>query len=211
MSSSAEKRAVRLTVGKLSLLAVAMFAFCFWVLPPLYNLFCEVTGLNGKTSSKPYTAISAEVDTSRTVRVKFIATKNINMPWGFEPSVFSVDVHPGEAVVTHFIAQNPTSHYMAGQAVPSMAPKNAIDYFHKTECFCFNQQILAPGETADLGLQFIVDQALPKAVKTITLSYTLFDVSDAAQQDIEQVRDANAEMETANDVGYSKHLAALIN
>jgi len=211
VSSSAEKRAVRLTVGKLSLLAVAMFAFCFWVLPPLYNLFCEVTGLNGKTSSKPYTAISAEVDTSRTVRVKFIATKNINMPWDFEPSVFSVDVHPGEAVVTHFVAQNPTLHYMAGQAVPSMAPKNAIDYFHKTECFCFNQQILAPGETADLGLQFIVDQALPKAVKTITLSYTLFDVSDAAQQDIEQVRDANEEMETANHGEYSKHLAALIN
>lgn len=86
---------------------------------------------------------------------------------------------------------------MAGQAIPSMAPKNAVDYFHKTECFCFNQQILAPGEKADLGLQFIVDQDLPKAVETITLSYTLFDVTDRMEESIEQVR---AE-KTANKLG----------
>lgn len=211
MTSSAEKRAVRITVGKLSLLAVAMFAFCFWVLPPLYNLFCEVTGLNGKTSSKPYTAVSAEVDTSRTVRVKFIATKNADMPWGFKPSEFAIDVHPGEPTITHFVAKNPTAKFMAGQAVPSMAPKNAIDYFHKTECFCFNQQILAPGETADLGLQFIVDQALPKAVKTITLSYTLFDVSESAEQDIEQVRQAQTELNTAALTAKPLQLAGLLN
>lgn len=185
MLRKADARAVRKTTLQMVVLAISMFAFCFWVLPPLYDLFCEVTGLNGKTSDTPYVAVSNEVDTSRTVRVKFIATKNSVMPWAFAPETFSIDVHPGEAVVTHFLASNPTAEFMAGQAVPSMAPKNATDYFHKTECFCFNQQILAPGEGAKLGLRFIVDQALPKAVKSITLSYTLFDVTEGAADNIE--------------------------
>lgn len=187
-----DKHAIRSTTAKLLVFAMVMFAFCMWVMPPLYTLFCELTGLNGKTDSTPYTVVNAEVDTSRTVRVKFIATKHTSMPWAFAPDVFSIDVHPGQAVDTKFLAHNPTKSFMAGQAVPSMAPKNATDYFHKTECFCFNQQILAPGETAELGLQFIVDQALPKAVKTITLSYTLFDVSESSEESIEQVRQAKS-------------------
>ena len=186
MSTKADSEAVRSTSLRLVVLAVAMFAFCMLVLPPLYTLFCEVTGINGKTSDKAYVAVSADVDTSRTVTVKFIATKNSAMPWAFAPENFSIDVHPGEATVTHFLAHNPTDQLMVGQAVPSMAPKNAANYFHKTECFCFNQQILAPGEKADLGLRFIVDQDLPKAVSNITLSYTLFDVTESSAELIEQ-------------------------
>jgi len=188
MAANSEKKAVRHTSLKLLALAVSMFAFCFWVLPPLYTLFCEVAGINGKITSSAYKAVSAGADTSRSVRVKFVATKNATMPWEFAPVSFSLDVHPGEAITTSFLAKNLTANYMAGQAIPSMAPKNAIDYFHKTECFCFNQQILAPGENAELGLQFIVDQDLPKAVKTITLSYTLFDVTDRMQDSINDVR-----------------------
>ena len=194
MLRKADAQAVRSTTLKLVLLALCMFAFCFWVLPPLYTLFCEVTGINGKTSSEPYTAVPMDVDTSRTVRVKFIATKNAEMPWGFSPETYAMDVHPGESVVTHFIADNPTANYMAGQAVPSMVPRNATDYFLKTECFCFNQQILAPGEHAELGLTFIVDQDLPKGVKTITLSYTLFDVTERAQETIEKQRLAGSQI-----------------
>lgn len=190
MAESNEKRANKITTLKLTALAVVMFVFCFWVLPPLYTLFCEVTGINGKISDSSYQAISAGVDESRTVRVKFIATNINDMPWDFAPQSFSLDVHPGEAITTAFLARNLTGQYMAGQAIPSMAPKNAIAYFHKTECFCFEQQILAPGEDAELGIQFIVDQNLPKAVNTITLSYTLFDVSDRMQDDIEQVKEA---------------------
>ena len=190
----ADKKAIRLTSLKLVMLAIAMFVFCLWVMPPLYNLFCEVTGLNGKTSDTPYTAVSADIDESRTVRVKFIAMKNASMPWGFEPETFSIDVHPGEAVETKFLAYNPTAGFMAAQAVPSMAPKNATNYFHKTECFCFNQQVLAPYENAELGLQFIVDQALPKAVKTITLSYTLFDITETAGEMIENARQLEKEI-----------------
>jgi cytochrome c oxidase assembly protein subunit 11 len=198
MSENAEKKAVKHTSLRLVALAFCMFAFCFWVLPPLYTLFCEVTGINGKISGASYEAVSAGVDESRTVRVKFVATKNDSMAWDFAPSTFAIDVHPGEAINTAFLAKNLTGAYMAGQAIPSMAPKNAIDYFHKTECFCFEQQILAPGENAELGIQFIVDQDLPKAVKSITLSYTLFDVTDRLQESIEQVRSARMEMKTTD-------------
>jgi len=118
------------------------------------------------------------------------------MPWDVEPMSFALDVRPGEAINSAFLAENPPAAYMAGQAIPSMAPKNALNYFHKTECFCFEQQILAPGENAELGIQFIVDQDLPKAVKTITLSYTLFDVTDRLQDSIEQVKKAREENES---------------
>ena len=165
------------TVMKLLGIVVAMFVFAIWVMPPIYNVFCEITGLNGKTAADPYTAVSADVDTDRLVEVQFISTRNENMPWGFKPESFSMHVHPGDITVTHFLASNPTDRIMVGQAVPSVAPLNASSYFLKTECFCFNQQVLGPHEQAELGLRFIVDQALPKAVKTITLSYTLFDVT----------------------------------
>jgi len=185
MSKDASKKAVQATIVKSMALVVAMFVFAVWVMPPIYNLFCEVTGLNGKTRGQ-YQAVSADIDTSRTVTVQFVGTNNENMPWGFKPADFSLQVHPGEAVVTDFIAHNPTKHIMVGQAVPSLVPHNATDYFHKTECFCFNQQALAPGETAKLGLQFIVDQEMPKAVNTITLSYTLFDVTADAPEAVAQ-------------------------
>lgn len=195
MNTQAEKKAVRLTILKLSILAVMMFIFCLFIMPPLYTLFCEVTGINGKTSGQAYTAVSSEVDTSRTVNVRFIATKNSVMPWDFSPGTYSIDVHPGQAISTEFMAFNPTDKYMVGQAVPSLAPKNAADYFHKTACFCFDQQILAPGERAQLGLRFIVDQALPKNVKSIVLSYTLFDVTDNSKNVIEQRRQQDSDVE----------------
>ncbi|SMF55784.1 cytochrome c oxidase assembly protein subunit 11 [Alteromonadaceae bacterium Bs31] len=173
-----EKQAIRKSIARSLALVVAMFVFAMWVMPPLYNLFCEVTGLNGKTKGQ-YVPVSAEVDTSRLITVQFVGTNNENMTWGFKPKDFSLQVHPGQAVVTDFIAHNPSNAIMVGQAIPSLVPHNATDYFHKTECFCFNQQTLAPGETANLGLQFIVDQEVPRGVNTITLSYTLFDVTEA--------------------------------
>jgi cytochrome c oxidase assembly protein subunit 11 len=174
------------TIAKLSCLAVAMFVFAMWVMPPLYTLFCEVTGLNSKYLAGKAEAVESTIDTSRTVRVKFISTKNAEMPWGFQPENFYIDVHPGEAIETKFIAMNPTQDFMVGQAIPSINPNNATNYFHKTECFCFNSQVLAPGEEADLGLVFIVDQELPKSVKSIVLSYTLFDITEASPEQIEQ-------------------------
>ncbi|KUJ83062.1 cytochrome c oxidase assembly protein [Microbulbifer flavimaris] len=163
--------------AKLLTLAVSMLVFAIFVMPPLYDAFCEITGLNGKTGTK-YEAVPAAVDRERLVTVQFVASNNENMPWAFRPSVVSVKVHPGEAMDTVFLADNPTGKLMVGQAIPSVVPFKAAQYFHKTECFCFNQQTLAAGESAELPLRFIIDPDLPASVNTITLSYTLFDVTE---------------------------------
>ncbi|WP_028875831.1 cytochrome c oxidase assembly protein [Teredinibacter turnerae] len=181
MSDVREQRGIARSIGRSVALVIAMFLFATLVMPPLYTLFCDVTGLNGKTRGQA-TPVAAAVDTSRQVTVRFVSAKNANMPWQFRPEDFSLKVHPGEQIVTHFFAQNPTANIMVGQAVPSMVPHNATDYFHKMACFCFNQQALGPGEAANLGLLFVVDQALPKAINTIILSYTLFDVTASSPQ-----------------------------
>ena len=165
------------TTAKLLTLAVGMLGFALFVMPPLYDAFCEVTGLNGKTRGR-YEAVPAAVDRDRLVKVQFVASNNENMPWDFQPSVVEMRVHPGEATDTVFLAHNPSDREMIAQAIPSLVPSKATAYFHKTECFCFNQQTLAAGESAELGLRFIVDPDLPSGINTITLSYTLFDVTE---------------------------------
>ena len=165
------------TVAKLGAVAVAMFAFVFVVMVPLYNVLCDALGINGKTSSEAYTSVVVQVDESRSVKVQFVATNNDGMPWVFSPDVTEMVVHPGAANDTVFFAANPTANSMIAQAVPSVSPSRAAEYFHKTECFCFEQQPLDGNSEAEMPLQFIVDQDLPADIKTITLSYTLFDVT----------------------------------
>lgn len=176
MGRSLEKSNL-LTTLKLLGVVVGMFVFALYIMPPLYTLFCEITGLNGKTGGK-YEATEIRVDPSRTITVQFVATNNENMPWTFTPMTYTMKVHPGEEREVRYLAQNPTQHPMVAQAVPSLVPFNAAEYFHKTECFCFNQQALDGGESAELPLRFIVDQDIPDKVKTITLSYTIFDVTE---------------------------------
>ncbi|MEE4202317.1 MAG: cytochrome c oxidase assembly protein [Halieaceae bacterium] len=166
------------TTVKLLAVAVAMFAFVFVVMVPLYNVLCDVLGINGKTSGEAYTSVAAEVDESRTITIQFVATNNEEMPWEFGPSVTMMKVHPGAANDTVFHAANPTPQHMVAQAIPSISPSRAAEYFHKTECFCFNQQPLDGNSSAEMPLQFIIDQDLPRDIRTITLSYTLFDVTD---------------------------------
>jgi len=165
------------TVAKLGAVAVAMFAFVFVVMVPLYNVLCDALGINGKTSSEAYTAVFAQVDESRSIKVQFVAMNNDGMPWAFSPDVTEMVVHPGAANDTVFFAANPTAQSMIAQAIPSASPSRAAEYFHKTECFCFEQQPLDGNSEAEMPLQFIVDQDLPADIKTITLSYTLFDVT----------------------------------
>lgn len=165
------------TVAKLGAVAVAMFAFVFVVMVPLYNVLCDALGINGKTSSEAYTSVVAQVDESRSIKIQFVATNNDGMPWAFSPDVTEMVVHPGAANDTVFFAANPTADSMIAQAIPSVSPSRAAEYFHKTECFCFEQQPLDGNSEAEMPLQFIVDQDLPADIKTITLSYTLFDVT----------------------------------
>jgi len=168
------------TVTKLVAVAVFMFAFVFLVMVPLYNVLCDALGINGKTNGEAYTSVQAGVDETRLVSVQFVATNNEGMPWEFGPSTTVMKVHPGAVNETVFLARNPLPKAMIAQAIPSISPSRAVAYFHKTECFCFNQQPLDGGAAAELPLQYIVDRDLPADIHTITLSYTIFDVTDMA-------------------------------
>ena len=168
------------TVIKLVTVAVAMFAFVFVVMVPLYDVLCDALGINCKTSGQAYTAVQAGVDESRTITVQFVATNNEGMPWEFGPDTTAMKVHPGAVNDTVFHARNPRPEAMVAQATPSVSPARAAEYFHKTECFCFNQQPLDGESSAEMPLQFIIDQDLPRDIRTITLSYTIFDVTDMA-------------------------------
>ncbi len=168
------------TAAKLVVVTVAMFAFVFVVMVPLYNVLCDVLGINGKTNGEAYISVDVEVDTSREIKIQFLTSNNAGMPWEFGPTVKLMKVHPGAVNDTVFFARNPTPEAMIAQAIPSVSPARAAAYFHKTECFCFNQQPLEGESSAELPLQFIIDQDLPRDIKTITLSYTIFDVTDMA-------------------------------
>lgn len=165
-------------IKNLILTIVAMCAFAF-MLVPLYNVFCDVTGINGKMDLSVSSMPGVEIDTTRNVVVEFVVSHNKEMPWGFKPKHHELVVHPGELVTTAYYAKNPTKATMFAQAVPSMTPSKASRYFKKVECFCFSRQKLGPGEAAHLNLRFYLDPAVPKDVHRITLAYTIFDVTDA--------------------------------
>ena len=165
------------TALKLVFVVVGMFGFGF-ALVPLYDLICDVTGLNGKTGDQYTTTNTQVVDEDRIVKIQFIANNNAGMPWEFRPVVRTMEVRPGEMNETNFFVRNPAREAITAQAVPSVTPFRAAQYLHKTECFCFEQQELAAGESLDMPLRFIVDASLPKEVTTLTLSYTIFDITD---------------------------------
>ncbi len=164
----------RRIVSRLGLVVLAMFGFGF-ALVPLYDVFCDVTGLNGKTGQIGIEeALSGQVDESREVTVEFVASVNSDLPWEIRPMVRRVRVHPGEVTEVKYSARNTTGETVTGQAVPSLVPGLASKYFNKTECFCFTQQTLEAGEYREMPLRFIVDPELPGDVNSVALSYTFF-------------------------------------
>jgi cytochrome c oxidase assembly protein subunit 11 len=164
------------TVKKLLLIVFAMFGFGF-AMVPLYDVFCDITGLNGKTSDTAASYDVDGVDTKRIVKVQFISRTAKGIPWKFEPMINEISVHPGEMKLVKFYAKNISTTDIVGQAVPSVSPGKAAIYFHKIECFCFNNQPLKANEDVEMALQFYVDPELPEEVSTLTLSYTLYDVT----------------------------------
>jgi cytochrome c oxidase assembly protein subunit 11 len=170
--------------GKLALklvgLVIGMFGFGF-ALVPLYDVLCDITGLGGRTGDQyTYDPASMQRDSSRLVKVNFITNTNAGMVWDFWSESGGVRVNPGDVKVVNFYVTNPTDRRMVGQAVPSVVPMKAAQYFHKTECFCFESQVLEPGETMAMPMRFIVDPNLPRDVQSISLSYALFDISEFA-------------------------------
>jgi cytochrome c oxidase assembly protein subunit 11 len=157
-------------VAKLAITVVGMFG--------LYDVFCQLTGVNGKTGGKVvYEATTADIDEARIVTVQFSVTNNGSMSWEFRPLQKQIEVHPGELNEVKFYARNPSATRMIGQAVPSISPSVGADFLHKTECFCFTQQVLEAGESVEMPVRFFVDKALPADVHKMTLSYTMFDVT----------------------------------
>lgn len=150
-----------------------MFGFGY-ALVPLYDVFCDITGLNGKTGGKVTLDQQQIVDESRIVRVTFLATLNESMPWEFKPQTDFIEVHPGQHKTIYYTARNTASKNITGQAVPSVAPGLAAAYFHKTECFCFTEQELKPGEEKLMPVTFVVDKELPEQMNELILSYTFF-------------------------------------
>jgi cytochrome c oxidase assembly protein subunit 11 len=165
---------------KLIVISSAMFAFGY-ALIPMYKVLCEVTGINVVTSKNDYgtRAINAahkntQVDESRLITVEF--DSNTQGPFRFRSVKNSMQVHPGEMVQVVYEVVNVQGRPVSAQAIPSYAPKQATQHFTKLECFCFEQQTLKPNESREMPLVFVIDPALPKDVKNITLSYTFFEV-----------------------------------
>ena len=183
----------RRLVIRLLLVVACMFAFGF-ALVPIYDVMCQAFGINGKTAG----AYQGEqsVDEQRQVRVQFLATNAAGMSWEFRPTADELTVSAGASNEMVFIAHNPTSRPMTAQAIPSVAPSKAAAFFHKTECFCFTQQVLQPGERIEMPVRFIVDRDLPKDVKHLTLAYTLFDIT-ARKPPVAQVTLAQTALDRA--------------
>jgi cytochrome c oxidase assembly protein subunit 11 len=168
-SASANSLTLRLVI-----MAVAMFGFGFLVLPPLYSVFCEITGLGGKTNRTA--AVVAETpDEGRSVRLEFVTSVNAYAPFAFQAETDAMAINPGTLYDATFVARNLADRGKIAQAVPSVAPQQAAKYFKKLECFCFTTQEFASGEEKRMPVRFIVDSDLPAHIDTITLSYTFFD------------------------------------
>jgi cytochrome c oxidase assembly protein subunit 11 len=163
-----------------NLVVVGMFGFGF-ALVPIYSVFCKVTGFGGKTGGVyRYDGSEVKPDPNRLVEVTFITDDSAGMPWEFRPETTTVRVHPGVLTEVKFYARNPTDHVMVGQAIPSVVPLQAAAHFHKTECFCFSRQVLKPGQALEMPMRFFVAPELPRNVDSISLSYSMYDVTALA-------------------------------
>ena len=166
------------TKTNLKLVSLVLGMFCFgFALVPIYDVFCEITGLNGKTNEVAYTGSDIEKE-NRFIKIKFISNVANSAPLYFEPAVTEMTVQVGKPYNTHYVMKNNSAKQLHTTASPSVTPGKFAEYFKKIECFCFNQQTIDSGEVKDLGIQFVVDNDLPTNIGDIVLSYTMFDITN---------------------------------
>lgn len=174
MSTQSSTRHGR-TFRAIILVALGSFVFAF-SLVPLYRIACEkifgITFEQGPTGQRLVGLTDATEE--RWVTVQFDSTVNSALPWEFGADQFEMRVRVGELMEATYHARNVSELPIVGQAVPSVAPSSASAYFAKTECFCFTEQLLNPGEEREMPVRFIVDPNLPAHVNTVTLSYTFY-------------------------------------
>ena len=155
-----------------------------WASVPFYNWFCRLTGFDG-TPGVAYAGADAILD--KTIKIRFDASKNRDMPWEFRPVVREMELRIGETGLAFFEAYNPTDRPIAGQAAYNITPYEAGGFFNKIECFCFTEQVLRPGERVEMPVTFYVDPEIvddrdAKYTHTITLSYTFYEIDLPEEQ-----------------------------
>ena len=172
MTEQAPNTANNKLVLRLLGVVAGMFVFGF-ALVPLYDVFCEITGINGKTRGQAIYQ-KMEINKNREVTIEFIANINRGMPWDFKPLTARMKVNPGELNEVRFYARNRSNKDIVGQSVPSVSPGEAALYLNKTECFCFDQQRLAAGEEIEMPMKLYIDADIPEDITHLTLSYQLY-------------------------------------
>ncbi|MCK4493808.1 MAG: cytochrome c oxidase assembly protein [Methylococcales bacterium] len=166
-------------IRKLLFIVIAMFGFGY-ALVPLYDVFCDLTGINGKTNATAATETVYKIDKNREITIEFITSLNESAPILFESKRKKMKVHPGQYYTINFYAENKTNQPMLARAIPSISPGMAAEYFIKTECFCFSDQTFNANEGKIMPVRFVIDPELPDRYKTITLAYTFFDNTEAS-------------------------------
>ncbi|EHJ91867.1 cytochrome c oxidase assembly protein [Vreelandella boliviensis] len=179
-SQNQAKVGVRRTVIRTVAVLVGMFGFAF-ALVPLYDVFCRITGINGKVDATAQSIVHEEVDESRYINVQFITRGSAGLPWQMSVEMRQMSVHPGQMAEVDFTFTNNSRSENWGRAVPSVSPSSATPYLRKISCFCFQEQLLQGGERLTIPLVFQLARDLPKDINTITLVYTLYPVEHAIQ------------------------------
>jgi len=169
----------RSLVLKLAVVTVAMFGFGF-LMVPLYNVFCDVLGIDSRPDNTAAAGAPVTADDDRVITMEFMAAVNEYAPWEFKPNTVSIKVHPGKLYDTSYFARNLTDQKLVGQAIASVAPSEAAQYLHKTQCFCFTSQKFEPEESRNMGVRFFIDKDIPEYIDRLTLSYTFFVKHQAA-------------------------------
>ena len=170
-----KKKSIKKTTASLVLFTVLMFGFGY-AMVPLYDVFCKITGLNGKTIRVTENLNKEVIVSNRSIKVQFDANINGDLPWTLTPNQRVMRVQPGKFYEAVYTVKNINDRDIVGQAIPSVSPQIASLYFKKAECFCFVNQLLKAGETKEMVVRFEVDKELPEDVAELTLSYTFFKV-----------------------------------
>lgn len=164
---------------RLGLVALFFVGFGF-AMVPMYDVICRLTGLNGKTNEVAIaTDPNMQVDAARWVNVEFLSQTMPGVGLQFKPDQFSVRIHPGALTFANYTVTNTTNKVFVGQAIPSITPAVAAQYFEKVQCFCFSQQTFQPGETRTMPVVFVVNPKLDSDIGTVTLSYAFFEAVKA--------------------------------
>lgn len=167
-------KANRSLTRQLWIFAAGSFAFGF-ALVPLYSVLCDVTGYGDRTQLEKASTFTSGAPTDRVVTVEFISAVPTFGDWEFRPEDNGLKIHPGQLYEAKFYAKNLRGQPVIAQAVPSIAPLQATQYFHKTECFCFTPQPFGANQVRELTVRFSVDPKLPVNIDRLTLAYSMYD------------------------------------